>query len=253
LSPIVIAILLASLETHIIYVLVGLFVCAIWLSFDLWPWCNWIGIRGANYRVANFMHHYGGYGKHEAEAKRNSLQVAFRSIAFAALSLLVLVFYSSVVLYISRTHIEDEQAEVFQHLNATLTLPSDRLLKNAKFTITNNSSLDVALQSMTCDVRVAVLQSGFSLGDVLVDVPMPRLNLHAGGDAESMNCPSDNGVLKLNFKDDGLACGDVVWAVNYVIADQTIVPKTKRYRYTLDRDEHEWTPTALEAPPTSCK
>jgi hypothetical protein len=233
--------------------LIGLLLCAGWLFIDVWPWANWIGIRLANRCVPTFIHHYGGYGKTEAEVRRSHLRSAFRSMGFAALCLPILLAYSGAARYVIAGHIEDEQAEVFQHLNATLTLPSDRLLKNAKFTITNNSSLEVALRSITCDVHVAVLQSGFSLGGVVVGVPMPSLKLHAGGDAESMNCPSDNGVLKLNFKDDGVACADIIWTVNYVIADQLLVPKAKQYRYTLHRDEHEWTPTALEAPPTPCK
>jgi hypothetical protein len=140
--------LLANFGKHMVPVLVGLSACTLWIAFDLWPWANWMGSWAANRDVPIFIHHYGEYGKAEYESKRKMLRGGFRSIALVYLCFPVLALYSLAVDYVISTHMEEEQAEVKQKLTASLTLPSNRFLKNSTFTITNNSPIDIGMRTM---------------------------------------------------------------------------------------------------------
>jgi hypothetical protein len=244
---------LANLGRYMVPVLIGLSICAVWIASELWPWADWIGSWGANRDVPTFTHHYGEFGKTWYETKRKSLQDSFRSIAFAYLCFPVLALYFIAAGYAINKHIEEEQNEVQQKLSASLTLPSNRFLKNSKFTITNNSAIDIRMRSVYCNIRSGILMSGFELGNDVLEVPNVGLTLHANGDATNMNCPTDNGVLKLNFQNDGIACGDFLWTITYSIRDEPKIMERKQYRYTLSRDENEWSQTALDDPPIRCQ
>jgi hypothetical protein len=153
--------------------------------------------------------------------------------------------------YFIGKHLEQEVADVDAGLTASYSMPSDRYLRNAQFTITNNSYSDINLIALGCGVSGAVFEGDNNTSNGINGVILAEhvgVTIHANGDHESFTCPQ--GTVT---KSPRLVCADITVIATYSIKDQAHQSREKRYRYALFSGNKDWTPIALEDPPTSCR
>jgi hypothetical protein len=260
-ATIVIPTFIQGVTRHMKPLLLGLFLCSVWVAVSLWPLATICATRLLN-RSFGFTRRrqsttFGAaiLAQRELIRARRKAFGGMHSIIFVSLCLIVLCGFRLASGHFIEEHIEQGLLDADKDLFATYSMPSERVLKNAQFTITNSGVQDIFVRTLDCNVIFAAFDSSDGPRAAYKDVNFGMatdIMLHAGGDHESANCPTENRYLVIRNGIDRVACADVAITVAYSIADIPDRTIRKRFRYALYRGNRDWTPIALDDPPVPC-
>jgi hypothetical protein len=255
----VVAALLQGFTKAMIPLLWGLVICALWAAASLWPFVSNVGSRIVNSPYLGFLDQR--FSRDVARANIHQLyleerrRVFFRCIClnlFAAASALVAAIFGLSACLMQNQHFEAERSEVSQELEMGVPeRPSQLPIRpmDAYVRIQNNSPIDLQVQSVWCDINSLGASDNSVISGVKFEMLLRgklALTIRAAGDGQIMPCIPP--AMLHSAEPTTVTCGDVIWKIEYVLADQPNLVQTKQERFILEPGSEEWRQFAVDNP-----
>lgn len=184
--------------------------------------------------------------------RRGGVSIGEKIGRWIGLAIFWSVAWLAVGLYFNGQRIDAEIQDVGEHISTSYITPSDRVVGNLRFTVTNHSAESINIATITCGIRI-MQYIGLPKPSLVDDsVNSPGARLQPLGDSYSVSCPS-NSNQGIKLPTTWLVCGEVIFTVVYYIDDAPQKIQRPRYRYILYENEHDWSPTALNENVQGCE
>jgi hypothetical protein len=152
--------------------------------------------------------------------------------------------------------LEDQQADVYAHLNSHITNAPDGDIMHTVFTVTNDSGSRLGKHKLACGTITIIANNGASRmgrGFVLSMSASSDVPIESGGDAVSATC-----LGGLDFT--SVECVDFYLMFDYVLENQPGEQKTKYFRFSGSGpaiyragDRFKWAPVSINEPKSYCE
>lgn len=143
--------------------------------------------------------------------------------------------------------LQEEQADVFNHLGFSMATPSGEDFRSTSVTVRNGGHTSIQYR-LSCHLTMVVSNNGLSvIGDSLISDHERSGVLDSGSDAQADDCLS---AISTNTLD----CADVKVRLFYSLQDQPSVPKEKDHGFITHKSGQalEWLDRSVEQKESDC-